>query len=100
MTLWHWILLGCAAALVTKWIGYAVPARWLQNPRMTHIAACMTVALLASLTVMNTFAAGQQLVVDARLVALLVAAGALWLRAPFLLVVVLGGVSAALWRLL
>lgn len=100
MTLWHWIGLACAAAFVTKWLGYAMPARWLQNPRMTHIAACMTVALLASLTVMNTFSAGQQLVMDARLAALLVAGIALWLRAPFLLVVVLGAVSAALWRLL
>lgn len=100
MTLWHWIVLACVVAFLTKWIGYAVPERWLQNPRMTHIAACMTVALLASLTVMNTFAAGQQLVWDARVVALLVAGIALWLRAPFLLVVVLGAVSAALWRFL
>lgn len=100
MTLWHWILLACAAAFVTKWLGYAVPARWLQNPRMTHMAACMTVALLASLTVMNTWAAGPQLVLDARAVALLVAGVALWLRAPFLLVVLLGALSAALCRLL
>lgn len=98
MTLWHWILLACAAAFVTKWLGYAIPARFLQNPRMAHIAACMTVALLASLTVMNTFAAGQILAVDARLAALCVAAVALWLRAPFLLVVVLGALSAALLR--
>lgn len=98
MTLWHWILLACAAAFATKWLGYAIPARFLQNPRMTHIAGCMTVALLASLTVMNTFAAGQTLAVDARLAALLVAAVALWLRAPFLLVVVLGALSAALLR--
>lgn len=98
MTLWHWIVLACAAAFLTKWLGYAVPARWLQNSRMTQIAACMTVALLASLTVMNTFAVGQQLVLDARLVALVVAGLALWARAPFLLVVVLGAVSAAVWR--
>ena len=100
MTLWHWIVLACIAAFVTKWLGYAVPARWLQNPRMTHIAGCMTVALLAALTVMNTWSAGTQLVWDARVVASLVAAVALWLRAPFLLVVMLGAVSAAVWRLL
>lgn len=100
MTLWHWILLACAAAFLTKWLGYAVPARWLQNPRMPQIAASMTVALLASLTVMNTFAVGTQLALDARLGALVVAGIALWLRAPFLLVVVLGAVSAAVLRLL
>lgn len=100
MSLWNWIVLACVAAFVTKWLGYAVPARWLQSPRMTHVAGCVTVALLASLTTMNTVAAGQHLVVDARLGALLVAGLALWLRAPFLLVVVMGGVSAAVLRLL
>lgn len=100
MTLWHWILLACACAFLTKWLGYAVPARWLQSPRTTRIAACTTVALLAALTVMNTWAAGQYMVLDARCVALLVAGVALYARAPFLLVVVLGALSAALWRLL
>lgn len=98
MSLWHWIVLACAVAFATKWLGYAIPARFLQNPRMAQIAACMTVALLAALTVMNTFSAGSALVLDARLAALAVAAVALWLRAPFLLVVVLGAASAALVR--
>lgn len=98
MTLWHWIVLACAAAFVTKWLGYAIPAHFLQNPRMTQVAACMTVALLSALTVMNAFSAGSQLVLDARLAALLVAALALWRRLPFLLVVVLGALSAAMVR--
>ena len=98
MSLWHWIVLACAVAFATKWLGYAIPARFLQNSRMTHIAACMTVALLSALTVMNTLAEGSRLVLDARLAALAVAAVALWLRAPFLLVVVLGAASAALLR--
>jgi len=98
MTLWGYILLACAATYLTKLAGYAVPARWLQNPRMTRVAGAITVALLASLTVMNTFAAGTALVIDARLVALAAAALALWLRLPFLLVVVLGAVAAGLVR--
>lgn len=98
MTLWGFILLACAASYLTKLAGYAVPARWLQNPRMTRVAGAITVALLASLTVMNTFAAGTALVIDARLVALAAAALALWLRLPFLLVVVLGAVAAGLVR--
>ena len=98
MTLWGLILLACAATYLTKLAGYAVPARWLQNPRMTRVAGAITVALLASLTVMNTFAAGTALVIDARLVALAAAALALWLRLPFLLVVVLGAVAAGLVR--
>ena len=98
MTLWGFILLACAATYLTKLAGYAVPARWLQNPRMTRVAGSITVALLASLTVMNTFAAGTALVIDVRLVALAAAALALWLRLPFLLVVVLGAVAAGLVR--
>ena len=98
MTLWGFILLACAATYFTKLAGYAVPARWLQNPRMTRVAGAITVALLASLTVMNTFAAGTALVIDARLASLAAAALALWLRLPFLLVVVLGAVAAGLVR--
>ena len=98
MTLWGFILLACAATYLTKLAGYAVSARWLQNPRMTRVAGAITVALLASLTVMNTFAAGTALVVDARLASLAVAALALWLRLPFLVVVLLGAAAAALMR--
>lgn len=95
MTLWGYILLACAATYLTKLAGYAIPARWLQNPRMTRVAGAMTVALLAALTVMNTVASGAALVLDARLAALAAAALALWLRLPFLLVVLLGAVASA-----
>ncbi|WP_225560926.1 MULTISPECIES: AzlD domain-containing protein [unclassified Comamonas] len=98
LDLWHWIVLASAAAFALKLAGYAVPARWLQSPRMVQVAASMTVALLAALTVMNTFAAGTVLVADARLAALVVAGVALWLRAPFLLVVLLGAASAGITR--
>jgi len=98
MTLWIAILLACAATYLTKLTGYAVPARWLQNPRMARVAGAITVALLSALTVMNTFAAGTALVVDARLASLAVAALALWLRLPFLVVVLLGAAAAALMR--
>lgn len=98
MDWWLWIVLASACAFALKLAGYAVPARWLQSPRMAQVAASMTVALLAALTVMNTLAEGTRLVLDARLAALLVAGLALWLRAPFLLVVVLGAASAAITR--
>ena len=98
MTLWAYILLACAVTYLTKLAGYAIPARWLQNPRMTRVAGAMTVALLAALTVMNTVASGTALVLDARLAALAAAALALWLRLPFLLVVLLGAVASALVR--
>ena len=98
MTLWLAILVGAAVTYLTKLSGYAVPARWLANPRMTRVAGAITVALLSALTVMNTFAAGASWVVDARLASLVVAALALWARLPFLLVVVLGAVAAGTVR--
>ena len=98
MTLWLAILVGAAVTYLTKLSGYAVPARWLNNPRMTRVAGAITVALLSALTVMNTFAVGAGLVLDARLAALAVAALALWARWPFLLVVVLGAGAAGVVR--
>lgn len=97
--LWGWLLLGSALAFVTKLGGYLVPARWLERPVVARAAATLTIGLLASLTAINTVAHGQQLALDARLGALLVAAIALAARLPFLLVVVLGAAAAALLRL-
>lgn len=98
--MWAWLLLACALALATKWLGYALPARWLQHPRMARVAGAMTVALLAALTVLNTLADGSRLVPDARLGALVAAALALWWRWPFLLVVLVGAGVAAILRAL
>ncbi len=100
MNLWAWILLACAISIATKFLGFLVPAKLLDNPRMLRVAGSLTIGLLAALTAVNTFASGQELAVDARVVALLVAAVALWLRAPFLVVVALGAVAAGVARLL
>lgn len=98
MLLWGWLLLACAVAYATKLAGYLVPSRWLENERMTRVAGTLTIGLLASLTAMNAFSAGQALALDARAAALLAAAIALWLRVPFLGVVVVGAATAALLR--
>jgi hypothetical protein len=99
MSLWGWILLACALGFLTKLAGHLVPAEWMKNPRMSRVAGILTIGLLASLTVVNTFSSGQELVLDARLGALGAAAVALVLRAPFLLVVIVGAAAAALLRL-
>ncbi|HEY5806897.1 MAG TPA: AzlD domain-containing protein [Povalibacter sp.] len=98
MSVWGWILLASAVAYATKLSGYLVPARWLENDRMAHVAGMLTVGLLASLTAMNAFSTGQTLALDARAGALLAAAFALCLRVPFLGVVVIGAATAALLR--
>jgi uncharacterized membrane protein len=100
VNLWIWLLIACALAYAWKLLGYLVPARLLENPRMSRVAGTMTIGLLASLTVVNTVASGQSLAADARLGALVAAAIALALRAPFLLVVVVGAGTAAVLRML
>ena len=100
MSVWFWILLACAAAFVTKLLGYLVPRKWLENARIARVAGTLTIGLLASLTVANTVATGQELIVDARLGALVAAAIALWFKAPFLVVVIVGAATAAGLRLL
>lgn len=99
MNLWLWIVAAVVLAYLTKLAGYLVPAKVMENPRMTRVAGTLTIGLLASLTVVNTFASGTQVVVDARVGALAAAAIALYLRAPFLVVVLVGAIAAALLRL-
>lgn len=98
MALWGWILLASVVAYTTKLAGYLVPSRWLENDHMTRIAGTLTIGLLASLTAVNAFSVGQVLVIDARAAALIAAGIALWLRAPFLVVVIVGAAAAAIAR--
>jgi len=100
MPLWGWVLISCAVAFLTKLAGYLVPAKVLKNKRITRVAGTITIGLLASLTVVNAVATGTQLTFDSRVGALAVAAIALLLRAPFLVVVIAGAVAAALLRLI
>lgn len=99
MTLWNAILLASVIAVATKAVGYLVPPKVLDAPRPARIADLLTVALLAALVAVQTLGAGQQIVVDARVPAVLVAAGLLLLRAPFLVVVAAAAAVAALLRL-
>jgi uncharacterized membrane protein len=98
--LWTWLLVAALACVALKLAGYLVPARVLDDPRVAHTAAMVTCGLLAALLVTQTVADGGALVLDARLAALVVAAAALALRAPFLVVVLLGAAAAALVRAL
>jgi uncharacterized membrane protein len=100
MSVWWWILIACVVAYLTKLLGYLVPRKWLTNPRVARIAGTLTIGLLASLTVANTVASGAQLAIDSRLGALVAAGIALWLKAPFLVVVIVGAATAAGLRLL
>lgn len=99
MITWIYIIAAGVVSYLTKFVGYLVPAKLLKSKRMTRIAGTLTIGLLASLTVLNTVSNGQQLVLDSRIGSLVAAFIALLLRAPFLVVVVVGALAAALLRL-
>ena len=89
--MWGWVLIASLACCATKLAGLLVPRRLLDDER--------TVLTMAGLIGVSTFATGSTVTVDARVASLVVAVVALRLRAPFLLVVVLGAATAALVRL-
>lgn len=99
MSVWSAILLAALICLALKAAGYLVPPKALEAPRTARISDLLTVALLAALVAVQTLGAGQAITVDARVPALLVAAGLLWLRQSFLVVVVAAALVAALLRL-
>lgn len=98
MSTWTSVLLASGLAYGLKLAGHLVPARLLAGARTKRITGYLPVALLSGLVVVQAFVADGRLVLDARAAALAVAALALLLRAPFVVVVVLAAVTAALLR--
>jgi Branched-chain amino acid transport protein (AzlD) len=98
VTGWVAVLAASAVAFALKLAGHLVPPRWLDGPRVSGVTALLPAALLAALVVVQSFSSGARLVLDARAAGLAVAALALLLRAPFVLVVVLAAASAAALR--
>ena len=99
MTLWNAVLLASIVCVGLKAIGYLIPPKVLEAPRPARVADLLTVALLAALVAVQALGVGQGVVVDARVPALVVAAGLLLLRAPFLVVVMAAAATAAVLRL-
>jgi uncharacterized membrane protein len=99
MTMWTTILVASAIVLGTKLAGYLVPASVAAHPRIQRVSDLLTVALLASLVVTQTVTTGNVIGIDARLVAVVVAAILLRLRVPFILVVIGAAAVAGLLRL-
>jgi hypothetical protein len=98
VTTWGAVLLASAGAFALKALGWAVPGRVLDHERVRRTALLLPVALLAGLVVVQAFASGRSLQLDARAAGLAVAVVAVLRRAPFLLVVILAAATAALVR--
>lgn len=97
---WLAILLTGLGCYLLKLGGLSIPTRVLEHPLMHRVADLLPVALLAALVAVQVFATGPTLVLDARAVGLGAAVVALLLRAPFIVVVAVAALTAALVRLL
>jgi hypothetical protein len=100
MTDWQIIQLASIAVFALKIAGYLVPASLIERPTPSRVANLLTVALLSALIVVQTLGQGQAIVLDARVPAIIVAAGLFALRVPFIVVVIAAAGVAALVRLL
>jgi branched-subunit amino acid transport protein len=95
-TLWTVVLVSGVGCYLLKLAGLSVPPAWVERPWVKRVADFVPAALLAALVAVQAVTSGHRLVVDGRLVGLAVAAVALALRAPFIVVLVLAGVAGAL----
>jgi Branched-chain amino acid transport protein (AzlD) len=100
VTLWQIVLLASIACLGLKFAGYLVPSAVLEKPAAARTANLVTVALLAALIAVQTLGSGTDLVFDARVPAVAVAALLFALRVPFVVVVIAAAGAAALLRAL
>jgi hypothetical protein len=98
VTVWQIIILASIAVLALKLVGYLVPPAIVERPTPSRVANLLTVALLSALIVVQTLGAGQGIVLDARVPAIIVAAGLFALRVPFIVVVAAAAATAALIR--
>ncbi|TAM83048.1 MAG: AzlD domain-containing protein [Jatrophihabitans sp.] len=100
MNTWTLVAATIAGCYLLKLAGYLVPARVLDHPRVRRIVDLVPVALLAALVVVEAIANGRHYDIDgSRMAGVAVGAVAVWRRAPFVVVIVVAAVTAALLRL-
>lgn len=97
-------IVGCATGCyLLKLVGMSVPEKVLAHPVLRRTADLLPVVLLAALVAVQVFLTrgpqGPGLGIDARLAGLGAAFVALLLRAPFIVVVLVAALTAALLRL-
>lgn len=95
---WLVVVLVGAGTVVIKAAGPVLLGGRPLPARFTGVVELLAPAVLGALVAVQTFAAGQSLVVDERLIGVAAAAIALWRKAPLLVVVVVAAAATALAR--
>ena len=93
--IWTAIIATSFIAFMLKYLGQAVPAAWLENARIQKFALYLPTALLAALVAVQSLGNEKNIVFDARSIGVLVAAVALFFKAPFPVVVLLAALTSA-----
>jgi len=96
--LWLGIVIMAVGCFALKIAGLSIPAAVLNHPMTVRAADLIPVALLGALIAVQVFGDGSSLAIDARVLALVVAAVLLSLRVPFLPMVFAAALVAALVR--
>ena len=93
--LWTAVVVASIGTYLLKLAGLSVPAAWVEQPWVARIVDFVPAALLAALVAVQGLTTEDRIVVDGRLAGLAVAALALALRAPFIVVIALAGATGA-----
>jgi branched-subunit amino acid transport protein len=97
---WTALLALCAISYALTASGPVLAGGRQLGPQVRQTLDLVAVPLLAALILVQTVGYGQNIVLDARVPALGVAAVLVWRRAPFLVVVLAAAATAALLRAL
>jgi branched-subunit amino acid transport protein len=98
--LWATVIAASLGCYLLKLAGLSVPASWVEQPWVARVVDFVPAALLAALVAVQAFSSGHDVVIDGRIAGVAVAAVALALRAPFIVVLVLAGAAGALAHVL
>lgn len=93
------VIIASIAVYSWKLLGYLVPNRFISD-RVRLLSERITISLLAALVAIQGFSIGTDLVIDARLPALVVAGILLWQKVPYIVVVAVAALTAAGFRFL
>lgn len=96
--MWFAVLAGAAGCYALKFVGSVIPSHILEQRTVKGIVLLLPISLLSALVAVQTFAADQDLTLDARVPALAAATVALKFKSPFILVVLIAAVTAAALR--
>lgn len=99
MTPWFAVVIGSAMVFSWKFLGYLLPAKFLESKWLSRLSGYLTIALLSGLVGVQTLTSGNKIEFDARIPALLAAAILLKVKAPFIVVVISAAAIAGLLRL-